>query len=419
MTKKEVKDKIKHHQEAVNENIQDLNLLEVLQPAPASSTDELPSQSVLKRLANIYTSEKAFNLSLKAPSIARYTINGSHMLIASKDGQISSFGVQNLIPRFERELNERIYDAAFLHSEEYFALAQKEALYIYDVNGVELHAVRDVERPRTLTFLPYHFLLACTTVSGKLKYLDTSRGAIVADIKLPETLTTSVNVNPSNAVLYLGSSRGTVSLWAPAQESAVMTISCGKSAITGVDMDRNNTTMLTAAIDGEYSLFDIRSVYKPLRTINTNVPIQRFTLSQNRVAVLGSGRSAMLFQDLTTPLGSLATPGNIETLAFCPHEDIMSIGHASGVTSYIVPGCGDPRYDSSEITPFMSKTQRKSKEVQRLLDKIPYDLISHDQILGHLMPKPVEATQTKERKPRYYEQDSQNGDALSRFRQNK
>jgi U3 small nucleolar RNA-associated protein 7 len=59
----------------------------------------------------------------------------------------------------ELQLAETVRDARWLHNNQYFALAQKRNVYIYDRNGVELHCMRKLMDVTHLEFLPYHFLL--------------------------------------------------------------------------------------------------------------------------------------------------------------------------------------------------------------------------------------------------------------------
>jgi hypothetical protein len=59
-----------------------------------------------------------------------------------------------------------------------------------------------------LEYLPYHFLLV-TYDRRKLRYYDTTNGQIIADhiAKNPYTV---MRQNPSNGIIALGSSKGTV-----------------------------------------------------------------------------------------------------------------------------------------------------------------------------------------------------------------
>jgi U3 small nucleolar RNA-associated protein 7 len=65
----------------------------------------------------------------------------------------------------ELQLNETVRDVKWLHNNQYFAVAQKKYVYIYDHNGVELHTLRKHQEVSHMEFLPYHYLLA-TIVSA-------------------------------------------------------------------------------------------------------------------------------------------------------------------------------------------------------------------------------------------------------------
>ncbi|KAL0265673.1 UNVERIFIED_CONTAM: hypothetical protein PYX00_011387 [Menopon gallinae] len=62
-------------------------------------------------------------------------------------------------------------------------------------------------------------------------------------------------------------------------------------------------------------------------------------------------------------------------MRFCPYEDILTTGHQQGVSNLIVPGSGDPVFDTVEDNPFETKRERQNREVKLLLEKVPYEFI--------------------------------------------
>lgn len=67
-------------------------------------------------------------------------------------------------------------------------------------------------------------------------------------------------------------------------------------------------------------------------------------------------------------------------MRFCPFQDILTIGHSAGLSSILVPGSGEPNFDSSEADPFENKKARREREVKGLLDKVRRSFIRHQYI---------------------------------------
>jgi hypothetical protein len=60
----------------------------------------------------------------------------------------------------------------------------------------------------------------------------------------------------------------------------------------------------------------------------------------------------------------------ITSVRFAPYQDILTIGHSAGLSSILVPGSGEPNFDSSEADPFENKKARREREIKALLDKV-------------------------------------------------
>jgi U3 small nucleolar RNA-associated protein 7 len=70
--------------------------------------------------------------------------------------------------------------------------------------------------------------------------------------------------------------------------------------------------------------------------------------------------------------------GGITKLRFCPYEDVLGVGCAGGISSLLVPGAGEPNFDSFVANPFASSRERQEQEVVQLLDKLQPDTIMLD-----------------------------------------
>lgn len=70
--------------------------------------------------------------------------------------------------------------------------------------------------------------------------------------------------------------------------------------------------------------------------------------------------------------------GGIQSLRFCPYEDVLGVGCAGGISSLLVPGAGEPNFDSFVANPFQNKKERQEQEVVQLLDKLQPDTIMLD-----------------------------------------
>lgn len=129
-------------------------------------------QDDLQKELPIETARKAFDLKLEdlGPYIADYTRNGRYLLLAGRKGHVSTMDWRGGELGCELQLRETVRDAKWLHNNQYFAVAQKKYVYIYDSAGVELHCLRKQIEVTHMEFLPYHFLLATVVSIWKSKF---------------------------------------------------------------------------------------------------------------------------------------------------------------------------------------------------------------------------------------------------------
>lgn len=118
------------------------------------------SQDALKQHLPKYNRDNIFDLALNYGSYSvDFTPNGSTLLIAGEKGHLALLDWRNKDLISEFRVDEKVYTAKFLHNDTMVAVAQKSKLFIYDKQGLELHALDYHPEPRYLEFLPYHFLL--------------------------------------------------------------------------------------------------------------------------------------------------------------------------------------------------------------------------------------------------------------------
>lgn len=54
------------------------------------------------------------------------------------------------------------------------------------------------------------------------------------------------------------------------------------------------------------------------------------------------------------------------------------MGHSGGLSTMLVPGAGEPHYDSRVADPFQGRKARREQEVAQLLEKLQPDMIVLD-----------------------------------------
>ncbi|KZF19860.1 BING4CT-domain-containing protein [Xylona heveae TC161] len=335
------------------------------------------------------TAKKGFELKLEGlgPYTADYTRNGRSLLLAGRKGHIATMDWRDGKLGCEMQLGETVRDAKWLHNDQYFAVAQKKYVYIYDHAGVELHCLQKHIEVTNMEFLPYHFLLATVGNAGYLKYQDTSTGQMVIEIPTKMGSPTSLTQNPSNAILHMGHQNGSVTLWSPNSTTPLVKLLAHRGPVRSLAVDREGRYMVSTGQDLKMSVWDIR-MFKEVNNYFLRQPGSSVAISDRGLTAVGWGTQTSVWQGLfnksladqekiQSPYMSWGGEGNrIERVRWCPFEDVLGISHNAGFSSIIVPGAGEPNFDALEVNPYENSKQRQEAEVRGLLNKLQPEMIS-------------------------------------------
>lgn len=328
------------------------------------------------------------------------------MIIGGEKGHVATFDWQTGKLNAELQLRELVRDVTWLHNETMFAVAQRKYAYIYDHTGAEIHCLKKHVEPTRLSFLPYHFLLASVGIPGNLIYQDTSTGDVVAEHRTRLGRCTIMEQNPWNGVMHLGHNNGTVTLWSPSQGTPLVKMLCHKGPVSAMAIDRTGRHMVTAGLDGQMRVWDIRN-FRSLHDYYTPRPAKCLDISQNGLISVGYGSTVTVWKEglerkQTSPYMSHTLSGasgrsvRAEDVRFCPYEDVLGIGHSGGISSVVIPGAGEANYDSMEANPYQTAKQRQESEVHSLMEKIQPGLIQLEPNFIGRLDKPSQAVKDQE-----------------------
>ncbi|KAJ7198771.1 BING4CT-domain-containing protein [Mycena pura] len=343
------------------------------------------------------------------PYRSRYTRNGRHLALAGNSGHVATFDWLTGTLHAELQLQETCRDVTFLHDDSHFAVAQKKYVFIYDRDGVELHCLKAHIEPTRLEFLPYHWLLASIGNAGYLKYQDTSTGQLLVEHRTKFGSCSAMAQNLHNAVIHLGHQNGCVTLWTPnLPHPAVQLLAhLGPVSSVAVDPSTGGRYMATAGRDGVVKVWDCRNWKGAVREWSARGGTAELEWSARGALAVASGGTANVYTAPTIqqPMLNSAQPPlylthpiphrPLVSVRFAPFRDILTIGHGAGLSSILVPGVGEPNFDSTEADPFENPKARREKEVKALLDKIQPDMITLDpEFVGSLAPPSKLSTKT-------------------------
>ncbi|KAK3066625.1 hypothetical protein LTS18_001597, partial [Coniosporium uncinatum] len=340
-------------------------------------------QNDIRQDIGIEAAKKGFELRLEGmgPYTCDYTRNGRELLLAGRKGHVAALDWRDGKLGCELQLGETVRDARWLHNNQSFAVAQKEHVYIYARDGVEIHQLQKHKEVTHMEFLPHHFLLATIGNAGYLKYTDTSTGQMIAELPTKMGAPTSFGQNPYNAIVHCGHQNGQVTLWSPNATEPLVKLLPHRGPVRAVAMDREGRYMLSTGQDLKMEVYDIR-MWKEVNRYFLRQPGTSLAISDRNVAAVGWGTQVSvwngLFDKNTAEQTKVQSPymawggegQSIERVRWCPLEDVLGVSHDKGFSSLIVPGAGEPNFDALEINPYENVKQRQETEVRSLLNKL-------------------------------------------------
>ena len=349
---------------------------------------------------NVETAKKGFELKLDqmGPYVHDYTSNGRDLLLAGRKGHVATMDWRSGKLGCELQFGETVRDAKWLHNNQFFAVAQKRNVYIYDHHGVEIHNLNQHIEVTHMEFLPYHFLLATIGNAGWLKWQDTSTGKLVMQLGTKQGTPTAFRQNPYNAIIHVGHQNGTVSLWSPNSTTPLAKMLCHRGPVRSMAMDREGRYMVSTGQDMKMAVWDIRN-FKAVHEYFLRQPGSSVAISDRNLTAVGWGTQTTVWKDLfskhrsdvdqvkvQSPYMAWGAQGQtVERVRWCPFEDVLGIGHNEGFSSAIIPGAGEPNPDALEQNPYENSKQRREAEVKSLLTKLQPEMISlNPDFIGNL-----------------------------------
>ena len=386
-------------------------LIEPERSAPGLSVDRTAvaetwrlSQELLAASVDARTAERRFDLALsKGPYSVELSRNGRFALIGGRRGHVALMEWKSRRLLCEMDVLDEVRDVAFLHNHQMYAVAQKAAVYLYDATGLELHVLPQHADALALDFLPYHFLLAAVGSAGWLKFHDTSTGTLVAQHRTKLGPCSVLTHSPRTAVSFLGHQNGVVTLWSPTMKEPLVRMLTHKAAVSAVAVSADGVHMVSGGLEGQWKVWDCR-MYRELHAYFSVRPVSALQLSQTGLVGLSYGSHVAVWKDAlaskaSAPYLTHSLPGQQSaSLAFCPYEDALLLGHSGGVSSLLVPGSGLLAYDSLTADPFESAAQTRERTVHSLLEKLQPDMIGLDDAVVGMMDAQSRSTWEGERR---------------------
>lgn len=341
-------------------------------------------QSDIVNAVDITNATKYFELTLDhGPYKFKYYKNGRFLLLAGRRGHVAAFDWITKTLRTEFNTRGSVHAISWLHMPTMFAVSQKDWVHIYDRDGIELNVIKTMYRSTHLDFLEHHFLLASASDKGYLAWKDVSIGKDIASFPTKSKVT-SLTHNPHNGMLLCSHPNGTISMWSPNYNRPAVSILCHPAAVRSISVTSDGNYFATTGLDKTVKVWDLRNNYECLKEHRLAHVPDSLSFSQLGMLAVACGRIVTVYKNICKSSRDVQqylrhdVRNVVNDVQFCNFEDVLGVAHQKGFTSLLVPGSGEPNFDSHEANPFMSREQQREMEVKMLLDKIPPEMICLD-----------------------------------------
>ena len=175
-------------------------------------------------------------------------------------------------------------------------------------------------------------------------------------------------------------------MWSPVASQPLARVLTNAGGVRHVAVSQSGNWMATAGGDGSVKVWDLRT-YKMLAGWKIGALPTALAVSQRDLLAVSVGATVQVWAPGGTTTGALKQRGKgwgdkpymletfsgckVTALDFCGFEDMLSICHQDGVRMMVVPGSGEPTFDSNAPNPYETKKRRREAEVRSLLDKLP------------------------------------------------
>lgn len=375
-----VKNELIHHKEDVTFAARSAARSEMLRTEEKGyieSKFRIKERDILKQIPTAVASQQ-FDFKLpKGPYCVDVTRDGRHILFGGKGKHLAQFDRYDSRKMFEISTDCSIRDVCFLQNDTLNAAATSKNLFIYDKAGTQIHEIKQAKNALGVQFLSHHFLLAAATYERRLVYVDVTNGEVIANFHTPyENMCMAQNQN--NAIIGIGHNGGMISLWTPNTDQPVAKLMKHHPACISMDFDITGTKLAVGHGDGNVQVWDVRNMTRVYQRSKSTPGIKAVRFSATGVMGVARNNYVEFYEkcDKKTAFLTHKYNCNVNSLKFVLFEDIAVVGKDDGISALVVPGTGEPNLDSNVANPYATKEWRQNKEVQDLLDKIPYQTIT-------------------------------------------